>query len=330
MSTGEPLRVRAAMKPISTVPRALDTSTSPPASRPAPSTSAATSAPCRRPGWSPRRWSRSCSPTRAREVRRRLGRGDRAQRRAYLATLPAPIAAGADACSRVGPPGSGKTTVAARSRAGLASSSVTPTRTSRLAPGPGRRPVRRAPLPRRARARRRARPARSRPRPARAPGSAPRRARRRCQRRGPGGGLDVLVGVPDRHAEPRREPPADRRLARARAARRAPRRARITVTRQVARGSAAALRAVSSTESPPNFSSTASASTSATIASATTPAAGTAQTSRALVDRRGRLAGRHVDGVERAGHRRDRLHGRAHPQQLTGRSCRPRCRRLAP
>ncbi len=32
-------------------------------------------------------------------------------------------------------------------------------------------------------------------------------------------------------------------------------------------------------ESPPNFSSTASASTSATIASATTPAAGTAHTS---------------------------------------------------
>jgi hypothetical protein len=37
------------------------------------------------------------------------------------------------------------------------------------------------------------------------------------------------------------------------------------------------LRAVSATESPPNFSSAASASTSATIASATTPAAGTAQ-----------------------------------------------------
>src|SRR6478672_8355280 len=40
-----------------------------------------------------------------------------------------------------------------------------------------------------------------------------------------------------------------------------------------------ALRRVSATESPPNFSSTASASTSATIASATIPAAGTAQTS---------------------------------------------------
>ena len=39
------------------------------------------------------------------------------------------------------------------------------------------------------------------------------------------------------------------------------------------------LRRVSATESPPNFSATASASTSATIASATTPAAGTAQTS---------------------------------------------------
>ena len=38
-------------------------------------------------------------------------------------------------------------------------------------------------------------------------------------------------------------------------------------------------RCTSATESPPNFSSTACASTSATIASATTPAAGTAQTS---------------------------------------------------
>ena len=42
---------------------------------------------------------------------------------------------------------------------------------------------------------------------------------------------------------------------------------------------AATLRAVSVTESPPNFSRTASASTSATMASATTPAAGTAHTS---------------------------------------------------
>src|SRR5699024_8249838 len=39
------------------------------------------------------------------------------------------------------------------------------------------------------------------------------------------------------------------------------------------------LRPVSSTESPPNFSMTASARTSATIASATTPEAGTAVTS---------------------------------------------------
>ena len=42
MTTGEPLRVRAAMKPISTVPRALDTVDVLPASRPRRSTSAAT------------------------------------------------------------------------------------------------------------------------------------------------------------------------------------------------------------------------------------------------------------------------------------------------
>ncbi len=39
------------------------------------------------------------------------------------------------------------------------------------------------------------------------------------------------------------------------------------------------LRRVSASESPPNFSSAARASTSATIASTTTPAAGTAHTS---------------------------------------------------
>ena len=64
MTNGEVLRVRAAMKPISTVPRALatlDVATGEEASR---STSAATSARCRRPAWSPRRWWPSSSPTR--------------------------------------------------------------------------------------------------------------------------------------------------------------------------------------------------------------------------------------------------------------------------
>ena len=64
MSTGETLRVRAAMKPIATVPRALRTDRrEPPARRPSLTTSARTCARCRRPGSSPRRWSRWCWPT---------------------------------------------------------------------------------------------------------------------------------------------------------------------------------------------------------------------------------------------------------------------------
>ena len=64
MTNGEVLRVRAAMKPISTVPRALATIDVRPARPPRPSTSAPTSARCRPPGSSPRRWSRWCWPTR--------------------------------------------------------------------------------------------------------------------------------------------------------------------------------------------------------------------------------------------------------------------------
>ena len=64
MTNGEPVRVRVAMKPISTVPRALrtvDVATGEPRR---PSTSAPTCARCRRPGWWPRPWSRWCWPTR--------------------------------------------------------------------------------------------------------------------------------------------------------------------------------------------------------------------------------------------------------------------------
>ena len=64
MSTGEVLRVRAAMKPISTVPRALRHGRrGHRRSRPRRSTSAPTSAPCRPPASSPRRWSPWCSRT---------------------------------------------------------------------------------------------------------------------------------------------------------------------------------------------------------------------------------------------------------------------------
>src|SRR5918992_590077 len=92
-----------------------------------------------------------------------------------------------------------------------------------------------------------------------------------------GGRLHVGVGVAEGHAEPLGERGADRGLA---GARRADQhgfgsRHRITsADRYPCR-----LRAVSSTESPPNLASAASASTSATMASATTPAAGTAVTS---------------------------------------------------
>ena len=64
MTNGEILRVRAAMKPISTVPRALATlDVRHRRAGQSPSTSAATSARCRPPVWSPRRWSPWWSPT---------------------------------------------------------------------------------------------------------------------------------------------------------------------------------------------------------------------------------------------------------------------------
>ena len=76
------------------------------------------------------------------------------------------------------------------------------------------------------------------------------------------------------------------------------------------------LRAVSGTESPPNFSETASARTRATIASATTPGGGHRADVGALVVGHRGLAGADVDGRQRAGHGGDRLHRRADPQHL--------------
>ena len=64
MSTGEVLRVRAAMKPIATVPEgAAHRRRRHRRGRPSRTTSAPTCAPCPRPASSPRRWSRSCWPT---------------------------------------------------------------------------------------------------------------------------------------------------------------------------------------------------------------------------------------------------------------------------
>ena len=57
------------------------------------------------------------------------------------------------------------------------------------------------------------------------------------------------------------------------------------------------------------------ASTSATMASATTPPRAPRR-HRTLVDRDRLLAGGHVDGGQRARHRRDRLHRRPHPHRL--------------
>ena len=63
MTNGEDVRVRAAMKPISTLPRSLRTVDFAPVRPHRPSTSDPTSARSRRPGWWPRRWWRSCWPT---------------------------------------------------------------------------------------------------------------------------------------------------------------------------------------------------------------------------------------------------------------------------
>jgi chorismate synthase len=64
ITTGEPLRVKAAMKPISSLNRALQTVDVATGSRPPRSTSAPTCARCPPPPSSPRRWWRSCSPRR--------------------------------------------------------------------------------------------------------------------------------------------------------------------------------------------------------------------------------------------------------------------------
>ena len=64
MTTGEILRVRAAMKPIATVPRALRTVDVTTGQEAVATTSGPTCAPSRPPASSPRRWSRSSWPTR--------------------------------------------------------------------------------------------------------------------------------------------------------------------------------------------------------------------------------------------------------------------------
>ena len=96
--------------------------------------------------------------------------------------------------------------------------------------------------------------------------------------------------------------------------------------RRACPGSRCTLRRTSGTESPPNFSVTASATTSATMASATTPAAGTAHTSLrwwiATPARRSRRPGWPARAARwRSASSRP---GPAAPRRW---SCRPRCRR---
>ena len=69
-------------------------------------------------------------------------------------------------------------------------------------------------------------------------------------------------------------------------------------------------------ESPPNFSSSASASTQATIASPTTPAAGTTQVSLRSTEAGLRLLGAQVDRAQRHEQGRDRLDHRLRAQLL--------------
>ena len=81
MSTGEVLRVRAAMKPISTVPRALRTVDVATGEAAVAHHQRSTSAPYRRPGWLPRRWLPRARQRGTGEIRRRLGGRSQAQLR---------------------------------------------------------------------------------------------------------------------------------------------------------------------------------------------------------------------------------------------------------
>src|SRR5882724_837351 len=89
------------------------------------------------------------------------------------------------------------------------------------------------------------------------------------------------VGVSERHAKPGGEQQSHGRLARGRRPDQHHDSGLVPLAHEITSDFTypSALRRISSTESPPNFSRTASASTSAVMASATTPAAGTAVTS---------------------------------------------------
>ena len=135
--------------------------------------------------------------------------------------------------------------------------------------------------------------------------------------------LDVVVGVAERHApalgEQRARPSSCPRPSGRRARRAVPVGRAAHVVPSGCRGSPPRCGGSRSTESPPNFSSTASASTSATIASATTPAAGTAQTSERWwwATAASPVATSTVRSAR--GHGGDRLHRRPHAQHLAGR-----------
>ena len=209
MTNGEVLRVRAAMKPISTVPRALatiDTATAGAGRRDQPAQRRVRGAARqRRHGGDGRAGARRRRPG---EVRRRLGDRDPPQR-AGLPRRPAVTGDGDPLLVLVGPPASGKTTVGTAVADALGAAFRDTDRDIEAMAGADRRRrlrrARRAALPRAGggggrpgagRARRRARPRRRR-------GDAARRPARCWSRYGRAGGTVVWLDVDLRSAAKR-------------------------------------------------------------------------------------------------------------------------------
>ena len=123
--------------------------------------------------------------------------------------------------------------------------------------------------------------------------------------------LDLGVEVDERHPETPRQLAADDGLAGARACppgRRSRRPLQVALEVPTCLGS----------ESPPNFSSTAFASSNATTDSPTTPPAGTAQTSVRCLIATADFAGGEIHRGEGPRHGRERLHGGSEPDRLAG------------
>ena len=137
MSTGELLRVRAAMKPIARCRARWPRWTSPPARPLRPTTSAPTCAPSRPQGSSPRRWSRWCWRTRSAE---KFGGDSVTETRRNVQSLPRqpgrPVTGPLSSWS--GPLGSGKSTVGRAARRAARRHAPGHRLRHRRAAGPGR------------------------------------------------------------------------------------------------------------------------------------------------------------------------------------------------